>query len=116
MQPLNRHELDELMYKQVDVLVILKAGGKEVLRWCQGKVVEVYNYCHKPQVKTMLDPALYMGASAEGEEREIKYYCQVCGIKMFLGFGELMLMSLWRILMVNVKMRKVTIVAILEPL
>ena len=62
MQPFYRPELHELHQRRIDVLHqfdIKDERGKvikQVLRWCQGKVIEVYEDKPKPTVKVEWDP------------------------------------------------------------
>ena len=41
MQPFYRPDLEDLVGRRIDVLYSLKVGGNNVLRWCQGEVLEV---------------------------------------------------------------------------
>jgi hypothetical protein len=57
MQPLYCPELDELIDKRIDVLYSFVLGsGEKVLRWCQGKVIQVLPEKVKPTVVVRWDP------------------------------------------------------------
>ncbi|KAL7552655.1 hypothetical protein ACHAWF_015887 [Thalassiosira exigua] len=56
MQPFHRPELADLLDKRIDVYYEfdLLGGGKD-MRWCQGKVIEVYENRSKPTVRVEWD-------------------------------------------------------------
>ncbi len=57
MQPLYCPELDELINKRSDVLYSFVLGSREkLLRWCQGKVIQVLPEKVKPTVVVHWDP------------------------------------------------------------
>ena len=60
MQPFYRPELCDLQDRRIDVLTEfkVKVGRREVpqLRWCQGKVIHVYDDKAKPTVRVQWDP------------------------------------------------------------
>ena len=67
MQPFYRPELEDLVGRRIDVLYSLKAGGNDVLRWCQGEVLEVCENVSSPKVKVAWDPTPDIEGSEEGE-------------------------------------------------
>ena len=70
MQPFYRPELEDFVGRRIDVLYALKASGNDVLRWCQGEVLEVCKNVSSPKVKVMWDPAPDIARSEEGEVSE----------------------------------------------
>jgi hypothetical protein len=57
MQPLYCPELDELINKRIDVLYsFVLETGETVLRWCQGKVIQVLQEKAKPTVVVHWNP------------------------------------------------------------
>ena len=56
--------------RRIDVLYSLKANGNDVLRWCQGEVLEVCENVSVPKVKVAWDPAPDIAGSEEGEVSE----------------------------------------------
>ena len=55
MQPFYRPDLEDLVGRRIDVLY-LKAGGNNMLRWCQSEVLEVCENVSSPKVKVAWDP------------------------------------------------------------
>ena len=72
--------------RRIAVLYALKASGNDVLRWCQGEVLEVCENVSSSKVHVAWDPAPDIAGSEEGEVSE-KICYQVCGIKMLMGHG-----------------------------
>ena len=70
MQPFYRPEVEDLVGRRIDVLYSLKVNGNDVLRWCQGEVLEVCENISIPKVKVAWDPAPDIAGSEEGEVSE----------------------------------------------
>ena len=72
MQPFYRPELCDLQDRRIDVLTEfkVKVGRREVpqLRWCQGKVIHVYDDKAKPTVRVKWDPL----PDVEGENQIVE--------------------------------------------
>jgi hypothetical protein len=58
LQPFSRPNVNELLGQRIDVLYscTLPGGGGNVLRWCQGEVIEIYIGKQKPTVCVLWDP------------------------------------------------------------
>jgi hypothetical protein len=59
--------VNELLGQRIDVLYscTLPGGGENVLRWCQGEVIEIYIGRQKPTVCVLWDPMLDVEGSEE---------------------------------------------------
>ena len=73
MQPFYRPPLEDLVDSRIDVLFELTLSkGEKVLRWCQGKVVKVYEESRDPIVCVNWDPCPDIEGSEEGGELDQK--------------------------------------------
>ena len=72
MQPFYRPNLDELLERRIDVLTGFDIIGKneQELRWCQGKVIKVYDDKPKPTVQVEWDPLPDIEGGNQTEETD----------------------------------------------
>ena len=70
LQPFSRPNVNELIGQGIDVLYscTLPGGGGNVLRWCQGEVIEIYTGRQKPTVRVLWDPMPDVEGSEELSE------------------------------------------------
>ena len=70
LQPFSRPNVNELLGQRIDVLYscTLPGGGGNVLRWCQGEVIEIYTGKQKPTVRVLWDPMPDVEGSEESSE------------------------------------------------
>jgi hypothetical protein len=70
LQPFSRPNVNELLGRRIDILCscTLPGDGGSVLRWCQGKVIEVYTGRQKPTVRVLWDPMPDVEGSEESCE------------------------------------------------
>ena len=70
LQPFSRPNVNELLGRRIDVLYscTLPGDGGNVLRWCQGEVIEVCTGRQKPTVRVLWDPMPDVEGSEESSE------------------------------------------------
>ena len=70
LQPFSRPNVNELLGQRIDVLYscTLPGDGGNVLRWCQGEVIEIYTGKQKPTVRVLWDPMPDVEGSEESSE------------------------------------------------
>ncbi len=58
LQPFSRPNVNELLGRRIDMLYscTLPGDGGNLLRWCQGEVIEIYTGKQKPTVCVLWDP------------------------------------------------------------
>jgi hypothetical protein len=93
MQPLYCPELDELIDKRIDVLYSFVLGsGEKVLRWCQGKVIQVLPEKVKPTVVVRWDPMPDVKGNEDLSDETQQMLPHASGIRMWRAHGEWILM------------------------
>ena len=70
LQPFSRPNVNELLGRRIDMLYscTLPGDGGNVLRWCQGEVIEVCTGRQKPTVRVLWDPMPDVEGSEESSE------------------------------------------------
>jgi hypothetical protein len=70
LQPFSRPNVNELLGQRIDVLYscTFPGDGGNVLRWCQGEVIEIYAGKQKPTVCVLWDPMPDVEGSEELSE------------------------------------------------
>ena len=73
LQPFSRPNVNELLGRRIDVLYscTLPGDGGNVLRWCQGEVIEVCTGRQKPTVRVLWDPMPDVEGSEESSETNV---------------------------------------------
>jgi len=70
LQPFSRPYVNELLSQRIDVQYscTLSGDGGNLLRWCQGEVIEIYTGKQKPMVRVLWDPMPDVEGSEESSE------------------------------------------------
>jgi hypothetical protein len=73
LKPFSRPNVNELLGRRIDVLYscTLPDDGGNVMRWCQGEVIEVYKERLKPIVRVLWDPMPDVEGSEESSETDV---------------------------------------------